>query len=295
MSAPAQAAELVDGLELDRARALSGGDTGTTWRVPRRTGGDVLVKRAPRPAMAAVEAAGLRWLADGGMPTPAVLASTEGLLIVDWVATTGASQLAASAFARDLAAVHGARAEAFGVAPDGVTTPGPGWVGAVEVPYHRRDSWPEHYVHDRLLPTAEAAAARGSLDRQDLAAVHRLCDALLADPGPIAGPPLPPARIHGDLWSGNLLWQADRVLLIDPAAVGGHPETDLGMLHLFGAPLLDRIVAEYADTAGLDAGWRRRIPLHQVFPLLIHAVMFGGGYGSRAGSTARAALAAARG
>ena len=89
----------------------------------------------------------------------------------------------------------------------------------------------------------------------------------------------PPARLHGDLWSGNVLWTADEAVLIDPAAHGGHREADLAMLALFGAPHLERVLAAYDEAAPLADGWRERVPLHQVHPLLLHAVLFGGSYG----------------
>jgi fructosamine-3-kinase len=75
--------------------------------------------------------------------------------------------------------------------------------------------------------------------------------------------------------------------LIDPAAYGGHRETDLAMLDLFGAPHLGRILAAYDEATPLAEGWRDRVALHQLYPLLAHAVMFGGGYGARADAVAR--------
>ena len=96
--------------------------------------------------------------------------------------------------------------------------------------------------------------------------------------GELAGPPEPPSRIHGDLWSGNVLWSGGRGWPIDPAAHGGHRETDLAMLALFGAPQLGGITRGYAETAPLAEGLARRVPLHQLHPLLVHVCLFGGGY-----------------
>src|SRR5262249_61636615 len=93
-------------------------------------------------------------------------------------------------------------------------------------------------------------------------------------------------------WSGNVLWSGGRGLLIDPAAHGGHREMDLAMLALFGAPHLDRIVAAYEEVAPLADGWRSRVPLHQLHPLLVHVCLFGSGYRQSALDAARAALAA---
>ena len=108
----------------------------------------------------------------------------------------------------------------------------------------------------------------------------------------LAGPAEPPSRIHGDCWSGNLLWSGGRGWLIDPAAQGGHRETDLAMLALFGAPYLDRILAAYQEAAPLAAGWRARVPLHQLHPLLVHVCLFGAAYRDATLAAARSALAA---
>ena len=97
----------------------------------------------------------------------------------------------------------------------------------------------------------------------------------------------PPARLHGDLWSGNVLWTAHEAVLIDPAAHGGHREADLAMLALFGAPHLERVLAAYDEAAPLADGWRDRVLLHQVHPLLLHAVLFGGSYAAQTVSAAR--------
>ncbi len=101
-----------------------------------------------------------------------------------------------------------------------------------------------------------------------------------------------PARLHGDLWSGNVMWTPDGVVLIDPAAHGGHHETDLAMLALFGCPHYDAVLAGYQQVRALKPGWRNRIGLHQLYPLLAHVVLFGGGYAGQTDAAARAALAA---
>ena len=116
-------------------------------------------------------------------------------------------------------------------------------------------------------------------------------EAVVARIGELAGPAEPPSRIHGDCWSGNVLWSGGRGWLIDPAAHGGHRETDLAMLALFGAPYLDRILGAYADQAPLAPGWRQRVPLHQLHPLLVHVVLFGAAYREEVLAAARAVLA----
>ena len=99
-----------------------------------------------------------------------------------------------------------------------------------------------------------------------------------------------PARLHGDLWSGNVLWAVDAVWLIDPAAHGGHRETDLAMLQLFGLPFLDAVLSSYQETRPLAQGWQERVAVHQLWPLLVHAALFGSLYGVRAGAAARSVL-----
>lgn len=117
--------------------------------------------------------------------------------------------------------------------------------------------------------------------REEARVISSAC-ARVEDPGE------PPARLHGDLWSGNVLWGADgRAWLIDPAAHGGHRETDLAMLRLFGCPHLERVLAAYQETVPLAGGWMERVGLHQLFPLLVHTVLFGRGYAEQAVAAAR--------
>jgi len=107
----------------------------------------------------------------------------------------------------------------------------------------------------------------------------------------LVGPPEPPARLHGDLWAGNVIGDEEgRPCLIDPSAFGGHREVDLAMLLLFGAPS-ERVLAAYEEAAPLADGWRERVELYQLLPLLVHAVLFGGSYGR---SAERVALRYAR-
>ena len=107
----------------------------------------------------------------------------------------------------------------------------------------------------------------------------------------VAGPAEPPSRIHGDCWAGNVLWSGGRGVLIDPAAHGGHRESDLAMLALFGAPHLGEILDGYQETAPLADGWAARVPLHQLHPLLVHVCLFGTAYTEPALAAARAVLA----
>jgi len=134
------------------------------------------------------------------------------------------------------------------------------------------------YVTQRLEPVARMAAQRGALPPE----APRLLDALATRLPELAGPEEPPARLHGDLWSGNVLTGVDgRPWLIDPAAHGGHREIDLAMLGLFAAPR-PAFLAAYQECAPLADGHEERVELWQILPLLVHAALFGGSYGASA-------------
>jgi fructosamine-3-kinase len=268
------------GVPVRRSVPLGGG----TARVELADGRTVVVKEG---VGVAAEAAGLAWLAvPGGPPVPAVLELDRGRLVTECVAAGRPSASAAAQLGRRLAVLHAAGASAFGAGPPGA--PAEAWIGRAPMRNMPASEWAGWYAADRLAPYLRAARDAGDLTRDEAAAVGRVCDALPA----LAGPPEPPARLHGDLWSGNVLWATGGAWLIDPAAHGGHRETDLAMLALFGCPHLDVLLAAYDEAAPLAPGWRGRVPLHQLFPLLVHVVLFGRGYARQAVAAARAALRA---
>jgi fructosamine-3-kinase len=244
------------------------------------------------------EAAGLRWLAeaeaDGGVAVARVVEFGERELVLERVPFQPGTPWAATELGERLAVTHARGADWFGQPPDGWT--GSGYIGDLPLPLATEpprgapgtggaSSWGRFYAEHRLLPYLQAARARKAISAKDGRAVEAVCQRLV-DGHDIAGPPEPPARIHGDLWSGNVLWSPDGPVLIDPAAHGGHRETDLAMLDLFGLPHLDRVLVAYNDTRPLAEGWKDRVGLHQLHPLLVHAVLFGGVYGAQAGRIA---------
>jgi fructosamine-3-kinase len=266
------------GVQASGSSPLGGGAA----RVTLADGRTVLVKSGEPEAVAA-EAAGLRWLrVPGGVPVPAVLEVDGGRLVTEYVPSGGPDRRAAAELGRGLARMHAAGAPAFGAPPpDGPTI---ARIGAARMRNVPAESWPEWFAADRLLPYLRSARDAGELRAGAVGEIETVAERLPE----LAGPAEPPARLHGDLWSGNVLWSPDGAVLIDPAAHGGHRETDLAMLALFGCPHLDQVLAAYDEAAPLADGWRDRVPLHQLFPLLVHTVLFGGGYAGQAVAVARA-------
>lgn len=252
------------------------------------TGVTVVVKDGGAdPGSTRAEAAGLRWLAvPDGPPVPAVHGADDTVLVSEHVPAGRPSPAAAADLGRRLAALHAAGADAFGTPPPG--GPEQAWIGHTGMRNVARPGpWGAWFAEDRVLPYLRVARDRGDLSPGDAATVEDVCNRI----GELAGPEEPPARLHGDLWAGNVLWAADGAAwLIDPAAHGGHRESDLAMLDLFGLAHLDTVLAAYDETAPLADGWRDRVPLHQLFPLLVHTVLFGGGYARQAVAAARKAL-----
>ncbi|MFG1959092.1 fructosamine kinase family protein [Nonomuraea sp. NPDC049028] len=235
------------------------------WRLQRGVLDDGRVVFAKTGAVSPVftsEAEGLRWLGEV-IAVPEVVEVSRDRLVLSWVDTSAPTAAAAERFGRDLARLHRAGAPAFGA-------PWPGFIADLPMDNSPADDWPTFYATRRVLPFVRQAR----LPARDVALIERAVSRF----SEVAGPPEPPARIHGDLWSGNVLWSDGRGVLIDPAAHGGHRETDLAMLALFGAPYLDRILGAYQEEAPLADGWRERVPLHQLHPLLVHVVLFGGTY-----------------
>lgn len=273
---------------------------------------DIYWKANPgRPG--AWEVAGLRWLAEapGGTPVVSVHEHDARGLGIDRVEPMTPTRAMAEDFGRKLAATHAAGAPHFGFSPTGES----GFQGPndnlLEFPLKPSESWGEFYADVCLSPlvarvfggasaagTSAAGTAAlgasagdagvltgaGSADADAPAEVSRLLEALRAgqlDDG------TPPARIHGDLWAGNVLWgkvasrNKEGGILIDPSAHGGHPRADLAALRLFGAPHLSSIEGAYFEASQHVDGWgtgAQSVDLHQQHLLWLHAAVFGGGY-----------------
>ncbi|RSX56058.1 fructosamine kinase [Bifidobacterium dolichotidis] len=232
------------------------------------------------------EGKGLQWLAQaeaqGGPRVVKVLNWGDDFLNIERIMTCSPTRDAAYRFGAALAHMHDAGAEYFGSAPEGYD--GTCYFGPLQDPVPMATGeWTDpatYYAEGRLLPMVELGISRGELNESDLALTHEVIDALPELLGKAASDK--PARVHGDLWSGNVLFTDDsgqvEAVLIDPAAHGGHREEDLSMLNLFGMAYLDQIFEGYESVHKLKAGFESRITLWQLYPIAGHCVFFGGGY-----------------
>jgi fructosamine-3-kinase len=255
------------------ARAVGGGDINEAFRVTLSDGREAFVKtRADAaPGEYAAEAAGLLWLAEpGALRTPRVLEVDDGFLALEWIDPGRLDGAGERELGRGLALTHAAQAPRFGRFGQSDDA----WIGPLMLSNEPTPDWPSFHAERRLQPLARLARERGALDAAGAAAVQRVCERMPE----LAGPPEPPARLHGDLWSGNVLADAQgRPWLIDPSAYGGHREIDLAMLALFGSPSR-ALFDSYQEVAPLADGWQERVGLYQLLPLLVHALLFGGSY-----------------
>ncbi len=236
---------------------------------------------SPPPGMYAAEAHGLTWLRPGPLRVPRVIAAADSYLALEWIDFAGAMPsggLAQELLGRGLAELHALGAPSFGLERDNFLATLP------------QDNAPApeivtFFVERRLAPVVEQIRlADGMPD------LRRGLDALRARPE-LFGEPEPPARLHGDLWSGNVGVSDGEPVIFDPAVYGGHREIDLAMLDLFGG-LRDRAVAAYHEAYPLTDGWRPRLKLWSLYPLACHAVLFGGDYVKRTAVTLDQVLAA---
>ena len=253
-------------------RSVSGGDVSDAFDTRLGDGRRVFVKThaSPPPQFFDTEAAGLDWLREAdALPVPEVLAAGDdpAFLVLEWIDEGSPGPQTESDLGRSLAALHRSGAPSFG-REDRRTT------GSRGLPNEPCDTWVEFFATQRLIPLARLARDEGALEASTVRAIDRVTDRL----DDLGGDPEPPARLHGDLWAGNRLVDVEgRSWLIDPAAHGGHREFDLAMMRLFGG-FGEPCFADYAAAFPLAEGWEARVPLHQLAPLVVHAIKFGGGY-----------------
>jgi fructosamine-3-kinase len=257
------------------SRPLAGGSINQAMACELADGRRVFVKSNPGadPRMFPAEARGLAWLREAGaIRVPEVLAVNRAqdrvsYLVLELLEPGRPAADYAEALGRGLAALHRLGAPSFGLDHDN-------FLATLEQENTPAADWPSFFIHRRLEPQVRLAVQSGAAP----AGWIDLFERLYARIDELAGPPEPPARLHGDLWTGNL--HADplgRPVLIDPAVYGGHREIDLAMLELFGSPG-GRCFAAYDEIYPRAPGHQDRLPLYQLYPLLAHVNLFGSSY-----------------
>lgn len=250
---------------------LSGGCIGQVYRVKLRDGTRVVVKAddGPTPRLA-IEGMMLRYLRQHApLPVPEVLHSQDRLLVMTWLPGESRFSPAAQAHAAELlAATHNVTAPRFGFEQ-------PTLIGGLPQPNDWLDGWIDFFRQRRLLPMAARAAERGRLPRPFLprleAMAARLDEWLL--------PPARPSLLHGDVWTTNVLAVGDRITgFVDPAIYFGHAEVELAFTTLFGT-FGDPFFRRYQEIRPLPPGFfETRRDIYNLYPLLVHVRLFGGGY-----------------
>lgn len=268
----ARALGVVDASAL-RWTPIAGGDIHDAYRVDLPDGRSVFAKTNERadPALFAREAEGLAWLAEpNALRVPEVLAVGASFLALERIERGAPSARADEALGRGLAALHRAGADGFGWREDN-------FIGTLHQDNGHEPDWASFYARRRLAPQLALAERAGRASITMRRGFARLFERLPE----LVGPAEPPARLHGDLWGGNALVADDGApVLVDPAVHGGHREIDLAMMQLFGG-FSERVFAAYREASPLSPGWRERVPLHQLYPLMVHVNLFGGGYVDR--------------
>jgi protein-ribulosamine 3-kinase len=259
-----------EGVQVTRRTPLGGGSISAVERLDT-TAGPVVLKRnphAPRGFFEA-EAEGLNTLrtAASGLVIPRVFAVADDFVLLEWLEPGRRGAGSNEDFGRALARLHRTTSPAFGFSRDT-------FCGTTRQPNAWTPAWVDFYATARLGHQVRLATDAGLLSAADV----RVFDALIARLDTLLMEPAEGAcLIHGDLWSGNYLVTIGGPALIDPAVYYAHREMELGMMTLFGG-FASAVFDAYDDAFALDAGWRDRQPLYQLYHLLNHLNLFGHGY-----------------
>jgi len=267
------ALEATLGAPVRHADVVHGGDVAAAYRVDLDDGRRFFAKThpAPPPEFFTTEASGLRWLGEAAtVAVPSVVAVSDdapAILLLEWIDEGRPHDTTDSDFGAALAALHQAGAPCFG-REDRRTT------GSRGLPNEPARTWAEFYGQSRLIPLAKLAGDAAVLPAETIGRLETLAGRLEL----FGAADEPPARLHGDLWAGNRLVDGTgRSWLVDPAAHGGHREFDLAMMRLFGG-FGPACFQAYEERHPLAPGWEGRVALHQIAPLVVHAIKFGGSY-----------------
>ena len=255
-------------------RAVSGGDINSAREMTLADGRVVFVKSnvLADPTMFAAEARGLAWLAEAhALRVPDVLAVGDRFLVLERILPARRRADFDERLGRALAALHRFGAPSFGLDHDN-------FIGRLPQSNTPAPTWPDFYRTRRLEPQLRLARDAGLCS----SAMARGFDRLLAELDQRVGPAELPARLHGDLWGGNVIGDETGVAcLVDPAVYGGHREVDLAMMRLFGG-FGHHVFAAYEEAWPLDPSHEERVPLYQLYFLMVHVNLFGGTYVAQA-------------
>jgi fructosamine-3-kinase len=252
--------------EIVREQELSGGCIADVRRLTLADGRDVVAKVGQGLAL---EGFMLSYLADHSqLPVPEVFHAAEDLLLMEYLPTSGQLSAAAQEDAADhLAALHGVTAPMFGF--EGMTV-----IGGLKQPNEQNPSWLDFFRDQRLMYMADIAVRTGKLDAEMAARIEKLADRLDRWIDASARPSL----LHGDMWTGNVLVNGDRISgFVDPAIYYGDPEIELAFSTLFGTfgePFFKR----YEEHRPLQSGFAERKDIYNLYPLLVHVRLFGAHY-----------------
>jgi len=250
---------------------MGGGCIGEVYKV-ELDDGTLLVAKVDRESESHLEreAYMLRYLRDKSeLPVPEVYHGSETLLLMEFIdGSSHFSEAAEHHAAELLAALHSITAEAYGHERDTL-------IGSLGQPNPWTESWTEFFRDQRLLYVARVAYDAGRLPAEDLLRVERLSEKL----DELIGEPNPPALIHGDVWSANVLARGDRITaFLDPALYYADQEIELSFICLFNS-FGEAFLQRYAKIRGIDRRFHEtRRDLYSLYPLLVHVYFFGGGY-----------------
>lgn len=255
------------------ATRLGGGDINDAFEVSLEDRTRIFVKAHPDPpgGMFGAEARGLRWLEETqAIRIPRVIAFSDeqpAYLALELLTPARPQPDFEEALGHSLAALHAFGSPSFGLDHDN-------FIGRLPQTNATADDWASFYWTSRIEPQLRLATDRGLIDGETSSRFDSLRRVLPERVGPAE----PPSRLHGDLWGGNLhVDEEGRPCLIDPAVYAGHREIDLAMMRLFGG-FGERVFAAYEDASPLAPGASDRVPLYQLYPLMVHVNLFGGSY-----------------
>lgn len=270
---------VLQGWQIRQASSVRGGDINEAFALQTDKGRFFLKLNEAQnfPGMFAAEAEGLAALQKHfSLKVPQVVAVGEAgniqYLLLEWLQTTSHTAQSWESFGYALAQMHRTTNEQFGWSQSN-------YLGSIKMSNDWCNNWSEFYSNNRLLPLVKMLRDQAAFSVKEVEQAEAFCKTLSS-----RLPAEPPALLHGDLWSGNAsaVKAGDEitVAIYDPAVYYGHREIDIALTQLFGG-FSSLFYNSYNEVYPLQSGWQQRLPVFQLSHLLLHAVLFGGGYISR--------------